>query len=220
MTNQLMERIDEIIAEKSLLKHPFYEAWNKGELPVESLKEYATQYYHFERSYPTFISGLHHRCDNDSVRQLLLENLWDEEHGDENHVELWLKFCDSLGLDRVDVEEGKQDEATEKLVSTYKELTSTGSVASGAASLYAFESQIPAVASAKIEGLRDNYGIDNEEAVSFFSVHKTLDEVHSEAEREMVESLVKTEEASEEVVVAVQTATDALYSFLDGVYKA
>ena len=39
MTNQLMERIDEIIAEKSLLKHPFYEAWNKGELPVESLKE-------------------------------------------------------------------------------------------------------------------------------------------------------------------------------------
>jgi pyrroloquinoline-quinone synthase len=118
------------------------------------------------------------------------------------------------------VEEGKQDEATEKLVATYKELTSTGSVASGAASLYAFESQIPAVASAKIEGLRDNYGIDDEKSVSFFSVHKTLDEVHSEAERDMVESLVKTEEELEEVVIAVETATDALCSFLDGVYKS
>jgi len=220
VTSELMERIDEIIAQKSLLKHPFYEAWNRGDLPVESLKEYAFQYYHFERSYPTFISGLHHRCDDTSVRQLLLDNLWDEEHGDENHLELWLKFCDSLGLDRADVEEGKQAESTKKLVATYKDLTSMGSVASGAASLYAFESQIPSVASAKIEGLRDNYGIDNEEAVSFFSVHKTLDEVHSEAERDMVESLVETEEEFEEVIVAVETATDALYSFLDGVYKS
>ena len=82
MAIELTDRIDEIIRNKSLLTHPFYQAWNKGELPLDSLREYAAQYYHFELAYPTFLSGLHHRCSDPTVRRLLLDNLWDEEHGE------------------------------------------------------------------------------------------------------------------------------------------
>ena len=135
-----MDRIDGIIEARSLLKHPFYQAWTKGTLPLSSLAEYAAQYYHFEKEYPRFLSGVHHRCDDARVRQVLLDNLWDEEHGEENHVELWLRFCDALGLDRDEVTSREPAEASDELVRTFTRLTTEQPTAAGAAALYAFES--------------------------------------------------------------------------------
>ena len=219
MAKDLIGRIDEIIEKRSLLKHPFYEAWNMGTLPVGSLKTYAKQYYHFESAYPTFLSGLHHRCSDPEVRQLLLENLWDEEHGADNHVELWLRFCDALGMDRETVQRSEPVAATAELVDTYTELTSESPIAGGAAALYAFESQVPGVARAKIDGLKRFYGMDGGRDIAFFEVHETLDLEHSAAERQMVESLASASpEDGEAAVDAVDTATDKLWRFLDGVY--
>ena len=59
MTNDLIKKIHSVINEKSLLKHPFYQAWNCGELPIESMRKYAEQYYHFEKAYPRFLSNVH-----------------------------------------------------------------------------------------------------------------------------------------------------------------
>ena len=218
MTTELLARIEELIERRSLLKHPFYQAWTMGTLPLESLKDYAAQYYHFELAYPTFLSGLHYRCADRSVRQALLDNLWDEEHGDENHVELWLRFCDALGLDRDDVQDSSPSAATRSLVSTYKDLTSMGSLSAGAAALYAYESQVPEVAKVKLQGLREFYGMQDERSVSFFQVHQTLDEEHSDAERAMVLKLASDERDMQATVEAVDTATEELWRFLDGVY--
>jgi pyrroloquinoline-quinone synthase len=85
-------------------------------LPKESLKQYAKEYFHFEAMYPTFLSAVHSRCSDRKARQLLLDNLWDEEHGEENHVELWLRFCDALGLDREEVENNEAAQATKDLI--------------------------------------------------------------------------------------------------------
>ncbi len=218
MPRDLAARIDDVIEKKRLLDHPFYQAWNMGTLPLDSLREYAKQYYHFELAYPTFLSGLHHRCADRQVRQLLLDNLWDEEHGPENHVELWLRFCDGLGLDRDDVQTGTAGSATTELVSTYTGLTATGPLAAAAAALYAYESQVPQVAGAKIDGLRRFYGIEDSRSLSFFEVHKTLDEAHSEAEREMVLALAGSREDEEAAVDAAGRATETLWGFLDEVY--
>ena len=218
MTTDLIERIDAMVQRRSLLSHPFYQAWNRGDLPLGSLRKYAGQYYHFEAAYPTFLSGLHHRCDDPEVRQMVLDNLWDEEHGEDNHVELWLRFCDGLGVDRNEVLYSDPVDATTSLVDTYKSLTSSGSTAAGAAALYAFESQVPKVAVAKIAGLREHYGIEDEDTTSFFEVHKTLDEQHSDAEREMIEALTTSESDRAAAVMAADIATESLWRFLDGVY--
>ena len=103
MTEQFTETVDAIIDERSLLKHPFYQAWTAGTLPLDTLREYAKQYFHFEAAFPTFLSAMHARCEPGATRQALLENLWDEEHGADNHLALWLRFCDGLGLDADDV---------------------------------------------------------------------------------------------------------------------
>ncbi len=216
MPNNLIDRIDKIIEAKSLLKHPFYQEWTKGTLPLESLKEYAVQYYHFEKAYPRFLSGVHHRCDDARVRQVLLDNLWDEEHGEENHVELWLRFCDALGLDRGEVTSNEPSRASEALVRTFTGLTSERAPVAGAAALYAFESQVPGVAREKIRGLREFYGIDE---VAFFSVHEALDVEHADAEQEAICALATDESGRSAAEDATGEAAEALWRFLDGVYQ-
>lgn len=217
LSNDLMDRIDAIIESRSLLKHPFYQEWTKGTLPLDSLRRYAAQYYHFEQAYPRFLSGVHHRCHDVGVRQLLLDNLWDEEHGDDNHVELWLRFCDALGLDREDVRSEDPSEATMALVRTFEELTTESPTAAGAAALYAFESQVPGVAREKILGLDAFYDIGGDD-VAFFTVHESLDVQHAEAERAMISTLVSDETEEESAVRATDRAATSLWAFLDGVY--
>ena len=220
MSAELMSEIDAIIRSRSLLKHPFYQGWTEGSVSLQALRRYAREYYHYELAYPTFLSGLHYRCDDRRMRQLLLDNLWDEEHGADNHVELWLRFCEGLGLDREEVEGGEPKASTSELVETYKSLTSSDELAAGAAALYAYESQVPEVARVKQEGLIRHYNVADERSLSFFQVHQTLDEEHSEAEREMIVQWSSSPAERSRAVGAVETATSALWQFLDGVLES
>jgi len=40
----ITKQLNEIVAERSLLNHPFYQAWSAGTLPVEDLQTYAREY--------------------------------------------------------------------------------------------------------------------------------------------------------------------------------
>src|SRR6185436_9263330 len=79
------------VLEFSMLKHPFYVAWSEGKLTKEILGEYAKQYYAHVKAFPTYVSGVHSQCEDVSIRQQLLENLIEEERGEDNHPELWLR---------------------------------------------------------------------------------------------------------------------------------
>src|ERR1700726_5342931 len=72
-------RFEERVAPFNLLQHPFYQAWSKGELTREDLREYAAEYWHHVSAFPTYLSALHSRLDDTSLRRTVLENLIDEE---------------------------------------------------------------------------------------------------------------------------------------------
>jgi pyrroloquinoline-quinone synthase len=211
----LIEKIDALIDERHLLRHPFYTKWVAGTLPTEALQEYARQYYAFESSFPRFLSALHSRADSAEVRQSLLDNLWDEEHGDANHPELWLRFAEGLGVARGEVVDAPRNEATTALVDSYFDAAREAPIAAGVAALYAYERQVPAVAATKIDGLKARYGIEDERTLEFFQVHAFLDVEHSDAERRTVASLGQGHEA--EVLAAAEGALDAWWAFLDAV---
>ena len=122
----LLDRIDALIAERHLLKHPFYTKWKAGELTREELQEYARQYYAFESTFPRLLSALHTRSDRPDVRQSLLDNLWDEEHGEVNHAEMWLRFGEGIGVERTSVRSAAHNEGTRALLDTYWSAVSDG----------------------------------------------------------------------------------------------
>jgi len=213
----LLDRIDALIAERHLLKHPFYADWRAGTLPREALQDYAAQYYAFESSFPRFLSALHSRSDRPDVRQALLENLWDEEHGEANHAELWLRFGEGIGTDRATIRGAAHHEATARLVETYRRLSAEAPLAAGIAAVYAYEAQVPEVAAEKMDGLRDRYGVDDARTLAFFALHSTLDVEHSAAERQMIRSLAPSPAEEEAALEATGRALDAWWSFLDDV---
>jgi pyrroloquinoline-quinone synthase len=211
----LIDRIDALVEEKHLLRHPFYQAWLDGTLPTENLQEYARQYYAFESTFPRVLSAIHARTEDRDARQAILENLWDEEHGEANHQELWLRFAEGVGVDRDDVRSAERNDATQRLVDTYLTAASEAPVGAAVAAVYAYEAQVPAVAGAKIGGLKSQYGIDDDRTLAFFEVHSTLDIEHSDAERQIVRTLGADDE--EAVQSATTDALDAWWGFLDAV---
>lgn len=200
-----------------MLDHEFYQRWNHGDLTIDELREYAKQYYHFTSAFPTFVSGIHANMDDLSSRQSLLENLIEEEHGDENHPALWLRFCTALGLSHDEVRASRPNAATRELIATMRTLTNSTSTHCGLASLYAYESQIPEVSITKIEGLRKFFAITKPTEIAFFSVHAEADIVHSKTAERLLNESCSTENHAEEAAAAARQTVDALYSFLDSV---
>ena len=161
LSPSILDEIDARVASQHLLQHPFYQAWSRGELSLEALRDYATQYYHHVAAFPTYLSAVHAQTENAEVRRHILSNLVDEEGGSPNHPELWLQFAESLGLDRTEVQRSAQWPATKKLIEDFRSCCSKRGTGIGLTALYAYESQIPAVSEKKIEGLRQYYGFSN-----------------------------------------------------------
>ena len=65
----------------TFIKTSFYQSWNEGTLTLDTLKIYAKEYYHHVAAFPRYISQIHSLCPDISDRQVLLENLIDEEKG-------------------------------------------------------------------------------------------------------------------------------------------
>jgi pyrroloquinoline-quinone synthase len=212
-----VQSLDARIAEQHLLDHPFYQRWNAGELTRDELQEYARQYYHYALAFPTFLSAMHHKTEDIAIRQMLLENLIEEERGTENHPELWLRFCEALGLTRDEVLAGTASDATRMLIDAVRETARQGELHEGLAALYAYESQVPAVAKSKIDGLAKWYGITADRDIAFFSVHMEADVVHSGASKSLLNDLCDTPEKVDAASVATKRTLEALYGFLDSV---
>jgi pyrroloquinoline-quinone synthase len=213
-----LDKIDQDVAEKHLLKHPFYLAWTRGELTEEALRDYAKQYYHHVAAFPTYLSAVHAKCDDQATRKQLLCNLIDEEAGSPNHPELWKKFAGRLGISTADLANTERQPETKNLIETFRLVCGEKSTAEGIAALYAYESQIPAICESKIDGLKKYYGFTDRNEYEYFSVHLEADREHSAAERKMLAEYVDDHNI-ETVRTSVRRVLDALWEMLSGVCR-
>jgi len=213
-----LDQIDNDIAEKHLLKHPFYLAWARGELSKEALADYAKQYYHHVAAFPTYLSALHAKCDDQPARKQILQNLIDEEAGSPNHPELWKQFANALDVSDIDLAKTGQQPETKNLIETFRSICGSGSIEEGVAALYAYESQIPAICESKIDGLKRHYGFDDSKGYEYFSVHIEADKEHSAAERAMLSAKIDNQNAAD-VRASVNRVLDALWELLSGVCR-
>lgn len=189
-----ISQLDAIIEQFDLNKHPFYQDWRMGTLPVEKLKSYAVEYQAFVG---TIAAGW--------------ETVGQDHYAEEErfHELLWAKFRSELGASGT-----ASLPSTETLVTAANNLFGTEAEAYGA--LYAFEAQQPHTSRSKLDGLIEHYTI-SEEGREYFKVHAD-DLAEAELIRAKVNELSDAE--FERAKTACAVVCSAMYGALDGIYYA
>ena len=219
MEKNFIDKIDNLIEKHHLLNHSFYKAWNAGELPKETIREYAAQYFQHVSLFPRYLSAIHSNCDDIKTRQLLLENLNEEEKGKENHPELWMRFAEGMGNTRKNVSETAPIKETEELVRTFKKLSKSEKYHIGLAALYCYESMQPEISETKKDGLQKFYNIKDEDTLKFFTVHMHADKWHRKVVRNIIKKVADSKSKQDEVTSSVESALGALNNFLTGMER-
>ena len=219
MENNFIDKIDDLINKHHLLNHSFYKAWNAGELPKETIREYAAQYFQHVSMFPRYLSSIHSNCDQIKTRQLLLENLNEEEEGKENHPELWMRFAEGMGNTREAVNETNPIKETKELVKTFTNLSKSEKYHVGLAALYCYESMQPEISDTKKDGLQKFYGIKDEDTLKFFTVHMHADKWHRKVIRNIIKKVADSKSKQSEITNSIELALKALNNFLTGMER-
>ncbi len=193
----IKQELDAVVAKYDLLKHPFYEAWNAGTLPVEALKTYAEEYGSFVQTVP---AGWASHGDSRTANEEVM------------HAILWEKFANSLGTTSIN---GAKLDDTKYLVQTCTDLFKNPVTSLGG--LYAFEAQQPHTSKSKLDGLRAHYASLPKDVEPYFEIH--CDDVHEMAW--IVERLEGKSEA--EILMAVracESVAKGLWDALTGIHNA
>mgnify|MGYP000850458140 CR=1 FL=1 len=189
-----VQELDAIVDQFDLNRHPFYQDWRMGTLPVEKLKDYAGEYGQFVG---TIAEGW----------ETLGETHYAEE--EREHEVLWSDFKSAIQADKV-----SSRPSTATLVSAAKNAFSAPATALGA--LYAFEAQQPHTSQVKLDGLIEHYTV-SEAGQKYFKVHAN-DIAERDLLRERAAKMTGAEFAQTKIACALLGA--AMWSALDGVYYA
>ena len=204
----LIQKIDQIIEERSLLKHPFYEMWSDGKLTQESLAGYSKEYFQLVKAVPEFMTPIIERAPNSVITELI-ENQQEES----DHIKPWISFAGELGISEDELISYSGLDKTKKAVSNLSELMNTFD--GGACAMYAFEKEIPKISQTKLDGLSEFYQITNDNATEYFKLHTEADIRHTASWKNILEkSNADTSnliEISEKSVSAQNLLLDSCY---------
>jgi pyrroloquinoline-quinone synthase len=212
MGTHFIENLSASLDEKHLLKHSYYQKWETGSISMENMRFYASQYDKHVYRFPQHISRLHSICPDFNARQMLLDNLCEEEAGPKNHPALWKAFAAGIGATNLD--QTPCADYTQDLIDVFDEQVST-SYARGLGALFAYERQQAEIASTKKRCLIDHYNITNEKTLEFFTVHAIADIEHGNQAAEMLEAL--SDEEKIEAEIGAKKMANALWNFLSGI---
>jgi len=166
-------------------------------------------------AFPKHLRVLAARTDG-SLQQLVRENLAEEENPAAPHPRLWRDFAAAVGVGEDDVTCCPSLPGTKAVVQTFREICGDRPVAEAVAALYAYESQVPEIATTKIDGLKKFYGVTQPEGLAYFTVHEEVDKLHRAAWRGWLEEHANGDEA--EILGTANEALDALWGALDAVH--
>jgi pyrroloquinoline-quinone synthase len=205
----VVQRIDSEIEKHSLLKHSFYKMWSEGKLTIDHLKGYSMDYFQLVRVVPKFVENI----AKSNVDPNFLENNAREEA---EHVELWVRFANALGVSRSDLMNYEGSKKTNEAIDKLMGLSSL-TLEEAAAAMYAYEMELPKISRSKIDGLKKFYGMDSEDATKYFETHEEADVRHAQVWREILERIPT--ERQEAILNSAIKSLQAQNMLLDSVYE-
>ena len=207
--HDLIQKVDRIIEERSLLKHPFYQSWSDGKLTREALMGYSKEYYQLVKAVPIFMTQL-----MDHVPSYLYDELDFHQQEEFSHIGMWERFASGLGVSRNDLLDYDGLYKTNHAISGMHHLM--GSLESGATAMYAFEKEIPKISQIKLEGLAEFYGLTNEDVTKYFKEHTEADIRHTASWENLIKSIAPEEH---KVISAAESSVTCQNLLLDSCYE-
>ena len=207
--NSLIQKIDRIIEERSLLNHPFYQAWSDGKLTREALTGYSKEYYQLVKAVPIFMTQL-----MDHVPPNLYDELDFHQQEEFSHIGMWERFASGLGVPRNDLLNYDGLRKTTHAISGMYHLM--GTLESGVAAMYAFEKEIPKISQIKLEGLAEFYGLTSEDVTKYFKKHMEADIRHVASWQKLIDDF---SEHNQEMVSAAESSITCQNLLLDSCYE-
>ncbi len=203
-----IQKIDQIIEERSLLKHPFYQMWSDGKLTQESLAGYSKEYFQLVKVVPEFMTPIIQQAPNSVITELV-ENQQEESE----HIKPWINFAGELGISEDELIRYSGLDKTQKAVSDLFELMNTFD--GGACAMYAFEKEIPKISQTKLDGLSEFYQITNDKATQYFKLHTEADIRHTASWRNILE---KSNADTNDLIQIAEKSISAQNLLLDSCY--
>jgi pyrroloquinoline-quinone synthase len=185
--SSLIQRIDKMIEEQSLLKHKFYVMWSEGKLSMQSLNGYSKEYFQLVKAVPSFVDKVMQKSPSELQSKIASNR--DEES---EHIEPWMKFASALGVSTNELQNYSGLDKTKQAVSNLSCLMD--SFEGGAAAMYALEQEIPKISLSKIDGLRKFYGLSEDDAIEYFRLHAEADIRHAALWRKILEKTSTSKE--------------------------
>lgn len=208
--NSLSKRIDDIIEERSLLKHPFYQMWSDGKLSTDSLAGYSKEYFQMVKAVPSFVEAIASFAPESLVTEIK-ENQAEET----KHTSPWINFANSLGVNDAEIVNYTGLEKTNQAVSELSQLITN--LENGAVAMYAFEKDIPKISQTKLEGMEKFYNITTSKATEYFRLHMEADIRHAATWRNIIDAI--PEEKHDELILVAEKSMSAQNHLLDSCYE-
>jgi len=219
---ELQERVQ---AGRTFGRHPLWRRIEEGALDLPGLRAFAVQFFLQVREFPRAVSALHSACPDPEERVRLAESVYEEETGRISgcgcsHPELFIRFAESLGLERDACVHGLPLAETRALIDWFELSSQRRPFVEGAAAIaLAAEGQVPGAFAPFARALEKHYGLSRE-AVAFWDVHEEADKEHSDVGDHIVLRLATTEAVQAAVRAAVDRSLGAWWSFFDGIERS
>ena len=210
--NHLIQEIDRIIDERSLLNHPFYQAWSDGKLSREALVGYSKEYYQLVKAVPIFMTQLIH-----SAPESFCDELDFNQQEEFSHIRLWERFASGLDVSR------KELIGYEGLYKTNHAIVGLHSIMSsflsGSAVMYALEKEIPKISEIKLQGLAEFYGLTSEDVTKYFKEHMEADVRHTALWQKIIEQASEQYYLTNVIIDAAESSIICQNTLLDSCYE-
>lgn len=197
-------RLDEVADRYSVLRHPFYVRWSKGELSPTELAYYSGQYRHAVVALAEVTAAGARSAEAGEDAGVLADHAAEEAA----HVALWDEFVAAVGGDvRAEANEHTRACASVWAGEESRPLLHT------LITMFAIESAQPAISATKRAGLAAHYGIPS---AAYFDVHETRDVEHAAEVRGMIEERMRAAD-QDAMLATVRDVLQANLLLLDGV---
>ena len=174
----LIETIDNEINRRSLLHHQFYTLWNEGKLSLNHLRGYSKEYFQLVKTVPELVLNIYKNFEKHNSNDYYLKSIKKTYLEELDHIEPWLKFSLSLGLEKNELLDYDGTNEVNLAIENLKNLCGS-SLIEGVSTMYSLEKELPQISNTKIEGLKQFYGINKQEDIKYFKIHEIADIEHA-----------------------------------------